>query len=190
MKTQADRLCLSCFCLLPQKSRACVKISHSNVQVCASHQQLCLQVVSAVLAHFTCGQAQLTMNAGSKASAHCSSSCLPCMTRLQRNGQRSSSLGDCCAVNAAGKRGQEVWTACLRSVRRHGFGCFLPGLLVQVGADYWGKGSAELRVEMLSGYLCTGCLDKGQYGRHGLLHAVQASACCRELGQQKLHPAF
>ena len=44
---------------------------------------------------------------------------------------------------------------------------------LQVGADYWGKGSAELRVEMLSGYLCTGCLDKGQYGRHGLLHAVQ-----------------
>ena len=62
----------------------------------------------------------------------------------------------------------------------------MPSAGVQVGADYWGKGSAELRVEMLSGYLCTGCLDKGQYGRHGLLHAVQASACCNL--SQKLSP--
>ena len=43
----------------------------------------------------------------------------------------------------------------------------------QVGAEYWGKASEELQLHVFKGYLCTGCMDKAQYGRHGLLHSVQ-----------------
>ena len=53
--------------------------------------------------------------------------------------------------------------------------------LAQVGAEYWGKGSEELQLHVFRGYLCTGCMDKAQYGRHGLLHSVQVTSLALEL---------
>ena len=44
----------------------------------------------------------------------------------------------------------------------------------KVGGDYWGKTSGELEVLLHRGELLTGCMDKAQYGRHGLLHGIQA----------------
>lgn len=50
----------------------------------------------------------------------------------------------------------------------------------KVGGEYWGRSSGELEVYVHRGALLTGCLDKAQYGRHGLLHAVQVRR--REMG--------
>ena len=46
----------------------------------------------------------------------------------------------------------------------------------KVGAEYWGKSSGELEVLLHRGELLSGCMDKAQYGRHGLLHGIQVCA--------------
>lgn len=46
----------------------------------------------------------------------------------------------------------------------------------KVGGEYWGKDSGELEMLFHRGELLTGCMDKAQYGRHGLLHGIQVWA--------------
>lgn len=45
-------------------------------------------------------------------------------------------------------------------------------------ADYWGKSSGETELLFFKGELLHGCMDKAQYGKFGLVHAVQ------------VHPSF
>ncbi|KAL3142271.1 hypothetical protein ABBQ38_002614 [Trebouxia sp. C0009 RCD-2024] len=40
-------------------------------------------------------------------------------------------------------------------------------------ADYWGKSSGETELLFFKGELLHGCMDKAQYGKFGLVHAVQ-----------------
>lgn len=40
-------------------------------------------------------------------------------------------------------------------------------------ADYWGKTSGETELMFFKGELLHGCMDKAQYGKFGLVHAVQ-----------------
>ena len=46
----------------------------------------------------------------------------------------------------------------------------------KVGGEYWGRDSGELELLFHRGELLCGCMDKGQYGRHGLLHGIQVCA--------------
>lgn len=43
----------------------------------------------------------------------------------------------------------------------------------KVPADYWGRSSGETEVVLAGGELVTGVLDKAQFGKYGLVHAVQ-----------------
>lgn len=43
----------------------------------------------------------------------------------------------------------------------------------KVPAAYWGLHSGEDELELLNGYLLRGCIDKNQFGKYGLVHAVQ-----------------
>jgi DNA-directed RNA polymerase I subunit RPA1 len=43
----------------------------------------------------------------------------------------------------------------------------------KVPADYWGRTNDEGQFVMHQGELVTGCLDKAQFGKFGLVHAVQ-----------------
>lgn len=42
-------------------------------------------------------------------------------------------------------------------------------------ADYWGKSSGETELLFFKGELLHGCMDKAQYGKFGLVHAVQVN---------------
>lgn len=42
-------------------------------------------------------------------------------------------------------------------------------------ADYWGKSSGETELMFFKGELLHGCMDKAQYGKFGLVHAVQVT---------------
>ena len=43
-------------------------------------------------------------------------------------------------------------------------------------ADYWGKSSGETELLFHQGELLHGCMDKAQYGKFGLVHAVQVQS--------------
>lgn len=45
-------------------------------------------------------------------------------------------------------------------------------------ADYWGKSSGETELLFHQGELLHGCMDKAQYGKFGLVHAVQVQSSC------------
>lgn len=45
----------------------------------------------------------------------------------------------------------------------------------KVPADYWGKGNGEGEFVFYKGQLVAGCLDKSQFGKYGLVHAMQVS---------------
>ncbi|KAK9816421.1 hypothetical protein WJX72_000053 [[Myrmecia] bisecta] len=53
----------------------------------------------------------------------------------------------------------------------------MPPLTLQstgkVPAEYWGRTSGELDFVFHQGQLVSGCMDKAQYGKYGLVHAVQ-----------------
>lgn len=42
----------------------------------------------------------------------------------------------------------------------------------KVPADYWGRSSGESEVVVVGGELVSGVLDKAQFGKYGLVHAV------------------
>jgi hypothetical protein len=44
---------------------------------------------------------------------------------------------------------------------------------MQVPVDYWGRHSDEGSFLFHKGQLLTGCLDKAQFGKFGLVHAMQ-----------------
>ncbi len=43
----------------------------------------------------------------------------------------------------------------------------------KVPSDYWGRGNDEGEFVFHKGELMAGCLDKSQFGKFGLVHAVQ-----------------
>jgi DNA-directed RNA polymerase I subunit RPA1 len=52
----------------------------------------------------------------------------------------------------------------------------------KVPVDYWGRGSDEGKFVFHKGELVAGCLDKAQFGKFGLVHAVQVRGICGRAG--------
>ncbi|MEW5311505.1 MAG: hypothetical protein WDW38_003214 [Sanguina aurantia] len=69
--------------------------------------------------------------------------------------------------------GKQVIAGVIRFFTRHAGEplTFIAGS--KVPAAYWGLHSGEDELELLNGYLLRGCIDKNQFGKYGLVHAVQ-----------------
>ncbi len=52
---------------------------------------------------------------------------------------------------------------------------------MQVPVSYWGADSGEGEFVFYKGQLLAGCMDKAQFGKFGLVHAMQVRADCQPL---------
>lgn len=53
----------------------------------------------------------------------------------------------------------------------------------KVPPDYWGRSNGETEVLVADNELVTGVIDKAQFGKYGLVHAVQEVYGCARAGQ-------
>jgi hypothetical protein len=56
-------------------------------------------------------------------------------------------------------------------------------MCMQVPVSYWGADSGEGDFTFYKGQLLAGCMDKAQFGKFGLVHAMQVRPGCMQVCQ-------